>query len=83
MNIIDEYIRYLENLCGFAKGTLKQHLRICTLWAEFLTSTRDKKLFTAEPIDLLDYIKFRQKSGKQRQVFFNNKMLEMLTHFGF
>jgi len=83
MNIIDEYIRYLENLCGFAKGTLKQHLRICKIWKEFLTSTRDKKLFTAEPIDLLDYIKSRQKSGKVKNVTISKELCVLRTFYAY
>jgi len=83
MNIIDEYISYLENLCGFAKATLKQHLRICTLWADFLTSTRDKKLFTAEPIDLLDYIKFRQKSGKVKNTTISKELCVLRTLYAY
>jgi len=83
MNIIDEYIRYLENLCGFAKGTLKQHLRICKLWADFLTSTRDKKLFKAEPIDLLDYIKFRQKTGKVKNTTISKELCVLRTFYAY
>ena len=73
-NIINKYIGYLENLCGFAKGTLKQHLRICKLWTEFLTSTKDKKLFAAEPIDLLHYIELRQKSGKVKNTTISKEL---------
>ena len=83
MNIIDEYIRYLENLCGFAKGTLKQHLRICKIWKEFLTSTRDKKLFTAEPIDLLHYIKFRQKTGKVKNATISKELCVLRTLYAY
>jgi len=83
MNIIDEYIRYLENLCGFAKGTLKQHLRICKLWADFLTSTRDKKLFKAEPIDLLGYIELRQKSGKVKNTTISKELCVLRTFYAY
>jgi len=40
----------LNSVCVYAK-------------TEFLTSTRNKKLLTAEPIGLLHYIKFRQKQA--------------------
>jgi len=82
-NIINEYIGYLENLCGFAKGTLKQHLRICKLWTEFLTSTRDKKLFTAEPIDLLHYIELRQKSGKVKNTTISKELCVLRTLYAY
>lgn len=83
MNIIDEYIRYLENLCGFAKRTLKQHLRICKIWTKFLTSTRDKKLLTAEPIDLLHYIKFRQKTGKVKNATISKELCVLRTLYAY
>ena len=82
-NIINEYIGYLENLCGFAKGTLKQHLRICKLWTEFLTSTRDKKLFTAKPIDLLHYIELRQKSGKVKNATISKELCVLRTLYAY
>ena len=83
MNIIDEYIRYLENLCGFTKGTLKRHMRICKLWADFLISTRDTKLFKAEPIDLLDYIKFRQKTGKVKNTTISKELCVLRTFYAY
>jgi len=82
-NIINEYIGYLENMCGFARGTLKQHLRICKLWTEFLTSTRNKKLFTAEPVDLLDYIEFRQRSGKVKNVTISKELCVLRTLYAY
>jgi len=76
---IDEYIEYLENMCGFAIRTIKQHQRVCRLWIKFLSKMENKELFMAEPMDILDFIGFRQKQGKVKNVTISKELCVIRT----
>lgn len=76
---IDEYIEYLENMCGFAIRTIKQHQRVCRLWINFLSKMGNKELFMAEPMDILDFIGFRQKQGKVKNVTISKELCVIRT----
>ncbi len=79
-DIVNEYIGYLENMCGFAKRTIKQHLRICKLWMEFLNSSAvNKKLLNATPMDLLAFITFRQEKGRVKNVTISKELCVIRT----
>ncbi len=82
-NIVNEYIEYLENMCGFVKRTVKQHLRICRLWINFLNSTGNKKILTAEPMDLLHFITFRQEKGKVKNVTISKELCVIRTLYAY
>ena len=62
-SLIAEYLEYLEHSCGFAIRILKVHKRVCKVWDQFL-STKMNKVTEAIPADIIDYIDFRQQSGK-------------------
>jgi len=64
IGIITEYMNYLEDLCGFAKRTLKIHKRICGIWKEYL-GQKGRDILNVLPDDLLDYIEFREKQVKR------------------
>ena len=61
-SLITEYLEYLEHSCGFAIRTLKLHKRVCNIWDQFLSTKAS--IVEATPTNLIDYIDFRQQSGK-------------------
>jgi len=82
-NIIKEYLGHLERMRGFAKSTLNMHQRLCTTWGKFLTSIRNKELFTAKPEDLLSFIKFRQTIGTVKNVTIAGELCILRTLYGY
>ena len=64
VNIIEKYIDYLKNICGFAQRTISQHRRICMLWFTFMSKVTERSVVHTRPEDILRYIETRQKSGQ-------------------
>ena len=67
-SLITEYLEYLEHSCGFAIRTLKVYKRVCNIWDQFLSTKGSKQITGATPADLIDYVDFRQQSGKIKNV---------------
>jgi site-specific recombinase XerD len=63
IELLEKYIDYLKNICGFTVRTLKQHQRICKLWFSFLSEVIEQPVLNAVPADILKYIEVRQGSG--------------------
>ena len=41
---VEEYLNYLNKICGFAKRTIKSHERTCGRWKDYLLKERQKYL---------------------------------------
>jgi len=60
---VEEYLNYLNKICGFAKRTIKSHERTCRRWKDYLLKERQKYLGDVIPQDLLDWIIMRRAKG--------------------
>jgi len=80
--LIDEYLKYLESVCGFAKRTLDFHNRICRWWETFLFEENNKPLLAAMPEDLLTWIVHRQHMDI-RPVTIRKEMCVLRTFYQF
>ncbi len=52
-SLIEDYLNYLKQMCGFALATLKQHKRICSNWVLFL---KGRTIYEAGPSDFIGFI---------------------------
>ncbi len=59
--LIEAYIDYLKQICGFAKRTIKFHQRMCRLWGEFMQNQRQRPMVSAVADDFLCWIVFRKQ----------------------
>ncbi len=55
-SLIEDYLNYLKQMCGFALPTLKQHKRICSNWVLFL---KGRTIYEAGPSDFIGFIELR------------------------
>jgi site-specific recombinase XerD len=61
--LIEAYIEYLKQICGFAQRTIKFHQRICGLWQNFMRIQKHSCLLDAVADDFLSWIFFRQQQA--------------------
>jgi len=61
--LIEAYIDYLEQICGFAQRTIKFHQRMWHLWEDYIQNQRQRSLANAVADDFVCWILFRQKQG--------------------
>jgi hypothetical protein len=45
--LIEAYIDYLKQICGFAQRTIKFHQRMWRLWDDFMQNQRQRPMLSA------------------------------------
>jgi len=82
-SLITEYLEYLERSCGFAIRTLKLHKRVCKVWDQFLSTKMNKQLTEATPANLIDYIDFRQQTGRIKNATISRELCVIRTLYAY
>ncbi len=77
--LVQNYINYLKNICGFAERTIKQHQRICTLWFTFMSEVIEQPVLNAKPLDILNYIETQQQSGRVKNTSLSREICVIRT----
>ncbi len=81
LKFIEKYIGYLENICGFADRTIKQHQRICSLWFHFMSEVIEQSIVNAKPLDILKYIETQQLSGRVNNTSLSREICVIRTFY--
>ncbi len=79
--LVENYIGYLKNICGFAERTIKQHQRTCTLWFTFMSEVIDRPVPHAKPLDILKYIETQQQSGRVNNTSLSREICVIRTFY--
>lgn len=80
---VQEYLDWLQGMCGYAAGTLKLHQRIGLIWQAFLKEKQGKGMFLAQPADILAYIEHRQSPGGVNNTSLSMELCVLRTFYAY
>lgn len=82
-SITAEYLDYLERICGCALRTVRKHKRVCARWKDFLIKRERESVLDAKPSDLLEFIHFRQSSGKVKNTSIQGELCVLRSFYAY
>jgi len=83
LQLITEYLRYLQDIRNYAQLTLTGHERIAKLWMSFLVKEIGVTLEQACTEDILSYIDYRREQGVVTDASINAELCVIRTFYDY